>query len=280
MKRLVLVCVVALLCTACHPTIQQNNALVLSQKEKAVALLESIETGDPAPASYINPEKYIQHNLMVEDGIEGFGKLLKQLPEGSANVNVVRAFQDGEYVFSHTEYNFFGPKIGFDIFRFENGKIVEHWDNLQVTAGPNPSGHSMTDGATEVADRSKTESNKALVRSFVNDILINGKMDKLVTYFDGDNYTQHNPHIGDGLSGLGKALEDMAKAGVVMKYERVHKVLGEGNFVLTVSEGSFAGKHTAFYDLFRVEHGKIVEHWDVIEPILAPEARKNDNGKF
>ena len=35
--------------------------------------------------------------------------------------------------FLHTDYNFFGPKIGFDIFRFEDGKIVEHWDNLQET---------------------------------------------------------------------------------------------------------------------------------------------------
>jgi len=48
--------------------------------------------------------------------------------------------QDGDYVFTHTDYNFFGPKIGFDIFRFENGQIVERWDNLQEIAGPNPSG--------------------------------------------------------------------------------------------------------------------------------------------
>jgi len=35
------------------------------------------------------------------------------------------------YVFAHTEYNFFGPKIGFDVFRFEDGLIVEHWDTIQ-----------------------------------------------------------------------------------------------------------------------------------------------------
>ena len=51
-----------------------------------------------------------------------------------------------------------------------------------------------------------------LVRSFVEDILVNGKMDKLAGYFDGDQYIQHNPHIGDGLSGLGAALKAMAKA--------------------------------------------------------------------
>ena len=52
-----------------------------------------------------------------------------------------------------------------------------------------------------------------------------------------------------------------------MKYDQIHKVLGEGNLVLVVSEGSFAGAATSFYDLFRVENGKIAEHWDTIEAI-------------
>jgi hypothetical protein len=55
---------------------------------------------------------------------------------------------------------------------------------------------------------------------------------------------------------------------------------GEGNFVLVVSEGAFAGKPTAFYDLFRVDNGKIAEHWDTIETILPKESWKNSNGKF
>jgi predicted SnoaL-like aldol condensation-catalyzing enzyme len=65
-----------------------------------------------------------------------------------------------------------------------------------------------------------------------------------------------------------------------MKYDRVHKVLGEGSFVLTVSEGHLGGKHVSLYDLFRVENGKIVEHWDTIEPIPPRGEWKNSNGKF
>ncbi len=86
--------------------------------------------------------------------------------------------------------------------------------------------------------------------------------------------------LDDGLSGLGKALEAMAKQGITMKYDTIHMVLGEGNFVLAVSEGSFAGKHVAFYDLFRVANGKIAKHWDTIEGIPARADWKNDNGKF
>jgi predicted SnoaL-like aldol condensation-catalyzing enzyme len=184
-------------------------------------------------------------------------------------------------VFTHTEYNFFGPKIGFDIFRFEDGKIVEHWDNLQETpTQANPSRHTMIDGTTIVADLDKTAANKTLVRNFVEDILVNGKLDKLASYYDGDNYIQHNPHIADGLSGLGAALQAMAKQGITMKYDRVHKVLGEGNFVLVVSEGNFAGQHSSFYDLFRVRNGKIAEHWDTIETIPAKTEWKNGNGKY
>ena len=99
----------------------------------------------------------------------------------------------------------------------------------------------MTDGPTQVTDLDKTEPNKSLVRGFIEDILVNGRMDRLGGYFDGDNYVQHNPQIADNLSGLGAALEAMAKVGVTMQYDRTHCVLGEGYFVLTVSEGTLDG---------------------------------------
>ena len=50
--------------------------------------------------------------------------MLKQLPPNSAKVNTVRVLADSDFVFTPTEYKFFGPTIGFDIFRFEDGKIV------------------------------------------------------------------------------------------------------------------------------------------------------------
>lgn len=267
-------------CTSTTPA-KQEKQMSSNQKQQVVELLKSIETGNTKPVGYINPNKFIQHNLAEGDGLAGFGAVLQQLPKGSAKVNTVRVFQDGDYVFAHTDYNFFGPKIGFDIFRFEDGKIVEHWDNLQQTPNaPNPSMHTMIDGPTTVQDLDKTQANKDLVRRFVDDILVNGRMDKLAGYFDGDKYIQHNPQIGDGLSGLGAALQAMAKQGVTMKYDRTHKVLSEGNFVLAVSEGSIAGKLTSFYDLFRVENGKIAEHWDTIEMIPPRSDWKNNNGKF
>lgn len=259
---------------------QKHEKMELSNKDKVVALLTSIETGDQTPVSYINPSNYVQHNLSVADGLEGFGAVLQNALEEGFKTNVVRAYQDGDYVFSHTVYDFFGPKIGFDIFKFEDGKIVEHWDNLIEIMPANPSGNTQTDGPTTATDLDKTEANKALVSDFVSTILMKGEMDKVGNFFEGDNYIQHNPAIADGLSGLGMALEAMAKQGISMVYSNTHIVLGEGNFVLAISEGTFAGEATSFYDLFRVADGKIVEHWDVMEAIIPEKDWKNTNGKF
>lgn len=138
----------------------------------------------------------------------------------------------------------------------------------------------MIDGPTTSTDLDLTAANKALVSRFVDDILVHGRLDRLAGCYHGDHYVQHNPQIADGLSGLGQALDAMARQGLTMKYDRVHRVLGEGNFVLTMSEGQFAGEDVAFYDLFRVEAGKIAEHWDVIERIPPRDQWKHANGKF
>jgi predicted SnoaL-like aldol condensation-catalyzing enzyme len=249
-------------------------------KQQAIELLKSFETGDRKSVAYINPNNYIQHNLAIADGLAGLAAVFQALPKGSAKVNTVRVLQDGDYVFLHTEYNFFGPKIGFDIFRFENGKAVEHWDNLQETPpGPSPSGHTMIDGPTSATDLDKTESNKALMQAYMDDLLA-GRRDKFPCYFEGMSYIQHNPWVADNLTGLINGLQDLAKRGKAVKYERVHKILGEGDFVLIVSEGTFGDKLTAYYDLYRIQNGKIAEHWDTLETIPPPSEWKNPNGKF
>lgn len=253
----------------------------LTKREKAIAVIESLENGSQEPITYINPEKYIQHNLAVGDGLEGFGQVLKNAPEGGFKAKVIRAFEDGDYVILHTEYDFFGPKAGFDVFRFEDDRIVEHWDNLSDITPPNPSGRTQLDGETTITDLDKTESNKQIVQNFLINVLVNGEAEKIPEYINPSKYLQHNSGIADGLDGLGAALQYFAENGMVLQYDKVHRVLGEGNFVLTVSEGKFGkGDHVSYYDLFRLENNKIVEHWDIIETILPQTEWKNNNGKF
>ncbi|MBT5435630.1 MAG: nuclear transport factor 2 family protein [Alphaproteobacteria bacterium] len=249
--------------------------MTIDRRDQVRALLKAIETGDPEAVAVVSTETYIQHNPQTLDGSEGLAELCKRLSLKSPKVAIVRTFEDGDFVFGHTEYDFGNPRVGFEVFRFEDGLIVEHWDNIQPRQGPNSSGRPMTDGPTEAVDLEKTEANRALVRYFVAEVLIGRDPDRLASYIDRENFSQHNPDLADGSA----ALQAFLETGTT-RYERNHRVLAQGSFVLAGSEGTRDGVHTAFYDLFRVEGGRLVEHWDAIEAIAPREEWKNDNGKF
>lgn len=253
-----------------------------SNKDRIRALLNSIETGDPGPIAVVNEAKYIQHNLQTEEGSEGLAALFKRLSETEPRVNVVRAFEDGDFVFAHTEYDFATRRIGFEIFRFEDGQAVEHWDNIQPRLGPNQSGLSMVDGPTDATDHDRTETNREIARAFVQAVLIDGEFDRLDAFIDDGSFVDHNPRLDGGLAALRSELTAEADSGGARRidYKRLHRVLAEGDFVLSVSEGASNGAHSAFFDLFRLAGGRIVEHWDTTEKVAPHSEWKNQNGKF
>ena len=248
----------------------KKEVITMTNTEKAIRLINTFATGDTEKASELLAENYIQHNLAYGTGRDAFVGSVSYLASApvKTTVNNIRAFEDGDKVFLQTVYNFagVGEQVAFDIFRFdENGKIAEHWDNIASKAEPNPSGHTQTDGTMEINDLDKTETNRGLIKNFL---------------FDGDTYIQYNTGIADGLSGLGAALEALGKQGIQMIYTTVHQVLAQGNYVLAVSEGTFGGAPTSYYDLWRIKNGKIAEHWDVMETIADKSTWQNQNGKF
>ena len=254
--------------------------MTTERKAKIHALLKGIETGDPASVEVVNPEKYIQHNPQTHEGGEGLAALFKRLSETSPRVNIVRLFSDGDFVFGHTEYDFSTSRVGFEVFRFEGELTVEHWDNIQSREGPNSSGHSMVDGFTEVQDLDQTESNRALVEEFMRTVLLEEQFDQ-IQQFISETYVEHNPWLTDGLPQLQQALSNQGpNSELTIRYEKQHRILAEGNFVLSVCEGRKNGIHSAFYDLFRIESSKIVEHWDTTEKVAPLNEWKNQNGKF
>lgn len=256
------------------------KSMALSKKDQIRALLNSIQTGDPAPIAVVNEAKYIQHNPQTHEGSDGLAVLFKRLAKSEPKVNIVRAFEDGDFVFAHTEYDFARRNIGIEVFRFEDGQAVEHWDNIQKTLGPNQTGLSMVDGTIDSIDHELTEKNRAFVRSFVEAVLVDGQLDTLTNYVDEKCYIEHNPRLADGVSTLRSALEAEDGGHKQIDYQHVHRVLAEGSFVLCVSEGYFSGDHAAFYDLFRIANGKITEHWDTTEKVAPLSEWKNENGKF
>ena len=269
----------------------KNNAQIseedtnMTNKEKALALINTFASGDSEKAKELLAPGYIQHNLAYGTGADAFVGSVAYLASApvKTTVNNIRAFEDGDKVFLQTVYNFAGSgeQVAFDIFRFDaDGKIAEHWDNLAAKAEPNPSGHTQVDGYNSLEDLDKTEENRELIKNFLHDVMQGKAPEKTPSYFDGDTYIQHNTGIADGLSGLGAALEALGKQGIQMIYDTVHQVLAEGNYVLAVSEGSFGGAPTSYYDLWRIKDGKIAEHWDVMETIAEKDTWQNQNGKF
>lgn len=257
----------------------------MTNTQKALALIGTFASGDTKLARELLADGYIQHNLAYGTGAEAFIGSVEYLAAAPVKTKVenIRAYEDGDKVFLHTVYNFagMGEQVAFDIFRFDkNGKIAEHWDNLTAKSAPNPSGRTQTDNFAPVADLDKTEENRKLIRNFLTDVMMGQHPEKTPDYFDGDTYLQHNSGIADGLSGLGAALEALAKQDIQMIYTKVHQVLAQGNMVLAVSEGTFGGAPTAYYDLWRVENGKVAEHWDVMETIADKDNWANQNGKF
>jgi predicted SnoaL-like aldol condensation-catalyzing enzyme len=264
---------------------QKPKSSEMSKKETVGTFLSAAIQNDPKTMRERANADYIQHNPFIPTGLEPFIQMLPILQENGTVAKNIRMFQDGNYVFMHNEWSNAKPfgadeMVSFDIIRLdENGKVAEHWDAMIPVAQETASGRTQTDGPTTSKDLDKTAENKALAKALVEDILMGKNPNKITEYISAEQYDQHNPDIKDGLTGIVEAVEYLTSQNNMFKYTKIHKVLGEGNFVLTISEGEWNGSTNVFYDLFRIEDGKAVEHWDVIQPIPT-EGLANNNGMF
>lgn len=257
----------------------------MSNKQIVGTFLGAVAKQDLETVREFGHADYIQHNPFVPTGLEPFIGLLPILKEHGTYAENVRMFEDGNYVFMHNIWHNATPfgadeMVAFDIIRVdENGKVAEHWDAMTALVKETASRRSQTDGPIAVEDLDQTEANKALAIALIEDVLMGKNPGKIAEYISAEQYDQHNPGIKDGLSGIVEAVQYLTAQNNMFKYNKIHKVLGEGNFVLTVSEGEWGGKSNVFYDLFRMKGGKIVEHWDVIQEIPV-EGLANTNGMF
>jgi len=254
-------------------------------KEKALAFVNAVTSQDADTVRALADPNYIQHNPYLPTGLEPFIGLFPALKQNGTQAEAVRAIEDGSFVAIHHVWTGAKPfgadeMVSFDILRFDDsGKIAEHWDAMTPLVPETASGRSQTDGPTTATDLEKTEENKAAGRTMVEDILMGKNPDRITDHISAEHYAQHNPGIKDGLSGIIEAVEYLTSQNNMFKYSRIHKVMAEGDLVLTVSEGEWSGKQHVFYDLLRFKDGKAVEHWDVIQEIPT-ENLANGNGMF
>ena len=281
-----------------------------NKKDLIRTLLKGIETGDPASVAIVQDNNYIQHNPQTHEGGQGLAQLFARLSKTNPHVNVVRAYEDGHFVFAQTEYDFSTRRIGFEVFRFDDNDeyAVEHWDNIQPrpTVECNASGNSMISGPTGPSDLHLTETNRALVRNFVQTVFFEGDLAQMNTLLleDESKFIQHSPRLANGKAAILANLQQQVSSGTgtttsasetdsneditskdrqdnrLVRYQKIHRVLAEGDTVLVVSEGYLDNVHTSFYDLYRVEDGMIVEHWETIEAVPPLSQWKNSYGNF
>jgi predicted SnoaL-like aldol condensation-catalyzing enzyme/truncated hemoglobin YjbI len=251
-----------------------------TNKEKATAINIAVQSGDVESAIALVSENYIQHSPNVPDGKAGLQILIekiknKEIP--APKINNIRSLEDGDFVVLHHDVSWPNRKAMFEVFRFENGLAAEHWSGIADHPEKTANGHSMLDGAIEITDKKLTQKNKDLVRSFVQTVFIEGRVERILDFYHPE-IIQHNPFIDNTVPGLLKGIEELQKQGMSIVIKKIFKVIGEGNFVLVCSEGEFAGRPTAFFDLFRVDNNIIVEHWDVLQEI--PGKMAHENGFF
>jgi predicted SnoaL-like aldol condensation-catalyzing enzyme len=260
----------------------QVTITAAQEKHAVLDLLAAYSTGDQSAFDVINPNKFIQHDPQIGDGLAGLQAWLASIPPGQISVKPVRVLVDGPYVAVHSETLLpSGDTTSWDIFRFEQGKIVEHWDTRQPIAPPNGAGHTELDGPTTVTDLGATESNKSLAWTAITNVFVDGDLSQYgEPIWNAAGYVQHSEGINaDGIAGSKPIIEQLIDSGNLV-YDKIDKVIGEGNFVLVISEGSLFGTPYSFYDLFRMAHGQIQEHWDVLQPLTPPDQAKNSNGQF
>ncbi len=240
--------------------------------------LIGIRDGKPQQAiKAYTGERYTQHSAGVKTGqagfIEFFETFLKRNP--IRQIEVLRAFTDGPFVFvqvaqslNHGESKY----VTMDMFDTDdNDKIIEHWDVIAADS-QTPSSNDLIGGEVEITDLDSTEANKNLVKNFLKLAFVEAQTDSFDRFVD-PNIVQHSAWFDGGIEGW----RGWQTSGV--RYEFILQIIGQGNFVASLSKMRIDGQDHAGFNLFRLSNGKIVEHWDCIETIAAREEWVN-SGKF
>lgn len=185
-------------------------------------------------------------------------------------LSIARVIEDGNFVAFHllAKKDDATNVVAFTVLEIENGTVKQtlHTETPYLDQ-PTPSGHTQLDGPTAIDTTFDTENTKRIVIDTINATLMGGPHMDHVRDYMGDHYIQHHIGVPDGLDVVIKGVAMLKKASKESIYTKINYVIAEGNFALTISNGHAGGVQKTYYDLFRVENDRIVEHWDIVNPV-------------
>ena len=226
----------------CDPSLTSKNRTAVAAALDGLFVEKKVSAIDQYWA-----DPYLQHNPVAKSGVATFKSIMGSLvTSASFSYQRLRTLADCDLVVVQGKYS--GTGVIFDMFRMKDGKLMEHWDSDSNQA-------SDSAGPTQVAEGGGAQ-NRAQVLAFIDKVLIAGEH-AAATQLLSASFVEHRSSSASGPSAL---VDYLTKDDV--SYTKVHHVIADGNYVFTLSEGKRGSESYGFYDLFRLEGGAIVEHWD------------------
>ncbi|HEY5751483.1 MAG TPA: hypothetical protein VIU12_35735 [Chryseolinea sp.] len=265
-------CAFACLATRAQTTKDHIMETPISNKEIVLDFWKrAIGQGNQEVAEQRIADDYIQHSASGGPGkaalLEALA-MLKQMPKPENPPKpFMRIIADGDYVVLHMLITFGGQTmIVLDMVRLQNARFAEHWDAIQLMT--EAIAQTAIEGPTQINDPEQTASNKQRIADFAQAVLKEGQWERAADFVSPGIIT-HDPEARPGLPGWKAMLQGYT-------LEKIYRIVGEGNFVMTQSRVFQNETPYACYDIYRLDKTKIVEHWRVKQPI--PATLHHNNG--
>ena len=263
------------LLSSAEPALEANKRLVYDMWRTL------IEARDISAGERFFAEGYIQHNPNADTGRAGvlafFSSLGEPLPIADrVQAPLVGILAEGDYVLFARVDAYDQPRpyttTWFDLFRIEDGLIAEHWDHGRLPAGGTPRGYvppteAPDQEATLASDDTQLAANQRLVFDMWRTLLDAQQVEEAPRFL-APGYVQHNPQANTGLAGFLAFFRQFAQPQPVQpEIDGLIQMIAEGDLVALATVRSYDDASgtpytTTWFDMFRVDDGLLVEHWD------------------
>jgi predicted SnoaL-like aldol condensation-catalyzing enzyme len=239
-----------------------------------------IDARDTEAAEQYFAEDYIQHNPNVDTGRAGVLAFFASLGEPlevqeRVQAKLVAIVAEGDFVVMARVDEYTAPRpyttTWFDLFRIEDGVIAEHWDHGRLPMGAAPQDYvppmeNLEQEAALMSDDQQLAANKALVHEMWRTLLDAQQVEEAPRFL-APGYVQHNPLANTGLEGFLAFFRQFAQPRAVQPtVADFIQIIAEDDLVVLATLTTYASGGTSYattwFDMFRVNDGLLVEHWD------------------